>query len=163
MQNNRFYGDNILLILVLVNMIIHLKQQIMNSIDFYKHKLAFEIDSADLHLLMRSDEIKNVVIIDTRLIEAFEKEHIINAINLPNREVSNDTLNKLDKDKLYITYCSGIGCNGSTKGAIKLAEAGFKVKELIGGISCWIEEGYETEGIMQNRKTIINCGCQNNY
>ena len=31
------------------------------------------------------------------------------------------------------------------KGALKLAELGFRVKELIGGIDWWKRDGYATE------------------
>ncbi len=34
----------------------------------------------------------------------------------------------------------------STKTAIKLATAGFRVKELIGGLDWWKRDGYPTEG-----------------
>ena len=136
-----------------------LKDAIMKAIDYYKHKLEFETDSADLFNLMQTAEIKNIVIVDTRIKDAYEKEHIVHAINLPNREVTDESLNHLDKNKLYVTYCSGVGCNGSTKGALKLAEAGFIVKELIGGITCWKEEGYETEGLQAFSPPANNCGC----
>lgn len=48
-----------------------------------------------------------------------------------------ESLAELDRAKVYITYCDGIGCNGSTKGAWKLACAGLRVKELIGGLDFW--------------------------
>ena len=51
----------------------------------------------------------------------------------------------LDSTALYVTYCDGIGCNASTKGALKLAELGFQVKELIGGFDWWKRDGYPTE------------------
>ncbi len=56
------------------------------------------------------------------------------------------TTKHLDKFKTYITYCDGIGCNGSTNGALKLAKLGFKVKELLGGLDWWKRDGYATEG-----------------
>jgi len=49
---------------------------------------------------------------------------------------------ELDRSKVYITYCDGIGCNGSTQGAYKLAKLGFRVKELIGGLDFWIRDGH---------------------
>ncbi len=35
--------------------------------------------------------------------------------------MSDLTTSHLDKYKIYITYCDGIGCNASTKGALKLS------------------------------------------
>jgi len=65
----------------------------------------------------------------------------------------------LDKEFLYITYCSGIGCNASTKGAVNRIKLGFRVKELIGGLDWWKRDGYETEGQSVNKLPIINCAC----
>jgi rhodanese-related sulfurtransferase len=50
-----------------------------------------------------------------------------------------------DRGATYVTYCDSVGCNASTKGALKLAELGFQVKELIGGIDWWKRDGYPTE------------------
>ena len=61
---------------------------------------------------------------------------------------------------LYVTYCDGIGCNASTKGALSMARLGFKVKELIGGIEWWKFDGYATEGINANNAgQKIECAC----
>jgi rhodanese-related sulfurtransferase len=48
----------------------------------------------------------------------------------------------LDRSKVYVVYCDGIGCNGSTKGAYKLASLGFQTKELLGGLDWWRRDGH---------------------
>ena len=53
-----------------------------------------------------------------------------------------ETTARLDRSKVYIVYCDGIGCNASTKGAYKLAGLGFRVKELLGGIDWWRRDGH---------------------
>ena len=69
----------------------------------------------------------------------------------------------LDNTLVYITYCDGIGCNGSTKGAWKLASAGLQVKELLGGLDFWrrdqhlIETG-DQQGSLINAEPVA-CGC----
>ena len=50
-----------------------------------------------------------------------------------------------DRGGLVVTYCDGIGCNASTKGALKMAELGFRTKELIGGLDWWKRDGHPTE------------------
>jgi rhodanese-related sulfurtransferase len=65
----------------------------------------------------------------------------------------------LDKTILYVTYCDGIGCNASTKGALNMTRLGFKVKELIGGLDWWKRDGYPTEGTKANPGNVIACGC----
>jgi rhodanese-related sulfurtransferase len=52
---------------------------------------------------------------------------------------------QLDRTKVYVVYCDGIGCNASTKGAYKLAGLGFRVKELLGGLDWWRRDGHAIE------------------
>ena len=73
--------------------------------------------------------------------------------------MSEATTRELDKSKLYVTYCDGIGCNASTKGALNMAKLGFQVKELMGGLDWWKRDGYETKGKKGASGTEITCGC----
>jgi rhodanese-related sulfurtransferase len=114
--------------------------------EHFRTKLAFETDAWDLNEMLRAG--KKVVIIDARTETAFAQEHIPQAINFPHRTMNRESTTKLDRNTLYVTYCDGIGCNASTKGALKLAELGFPVKELIGGIDWWKRDGYPTESTL---------------
>lgn len=69
------------------------------------------------------------------------------------------TTEHLDKNKIYICYCDGIGCNASTKAALKLLTLGFKVKELIGGLDWWKRDGYATERDESQSGLEVDCGC----
>lgn len=120
----------------------------MKQVDFYEAKLRFETDSWDLFEAMSGQE--PVIAVDARSKEAYEKEHIPQSINIPHKTMSELTTAHLDTSKTYITYCDGIGCNASTKGALKLARLGFRVKELLGGLDWWKRDGYATSG---ERKT----------
>jgi rhodanese-related sulfurtransferase len=127
------------------------------QISHYEHKLAFEIDSSDLfEALSRGEQI---VVIDARKPEAYAKSHIPGALNFPHRTMNPETTAKLRKDFLYVTYCDGIGCNASTKGALNLTRLGFQVKELIGGIEWWKRDGYATEGDEKCDGKRAACGC----
>ena len=86
-----------------------------------------------------------MVIIDARSEVSYAQEHIPQSVSFPHRTMTADSTRHLDRNALYVTYCDGIGCNGSTKGALKLAELGFQVRELIGGIDWWKRDGYPTE------------------
>ncbi|MTI19250.1 rhodanese-like domain-containing protein [Rhodobacteraceae bacterium RKSG542] len=123
----------------------------------YQAKLAFEMDSWDLYEAMERGD--NFVVVDGRKEEAFGMERIPGAINLPHRDICTNSTAKLDKGKVYVCYCDGIGCNASTKTAMKLLTLGFEVKELIGGLDWWIRDGYATEGINARAGTEVNCGC----
>jgi rhodanese-related sulfurtransferase len=122
----------------------------------YSNKLKYEIDSWDLNECLKSD--KNVVVIDTRSSASFNAEHISSAVNLPHRLMSSESTAHFDKSFLYVTYCDGIGCNASTKGALALAKLGFTVKELIGGIEWWKRDGYQTS--KGETSEANNCGCE---
>nr|WP_315197778.1 rhodanese-like domain-containing protein [uncultured Flavobacterium sp.] len=128
------------------------------QIQYYENKLAFEMDPSDLFDALNNGE--KVIALDARKAFGFEAEHIPNAINIPHREMSLETTSHLDKEILYVTYCDGIGCNASTKGALNMTKLGFKVKELIGGIEWWKFDGYATEGTQGNSTgQKIECAC----
>ena len=129
----------------------------IDQLNHYKQKLSFETDSWDVYeALSRNDP---VVVVDGRSAEAYAREHIPGAVNLPHREISAETTAHLDKSKLYVCYCDGIGCNASTKTALKLLTLGFQVRELMGGLDWWKRDGYATAGETAQVGTGISCGC----
>jgi len=128
----------------------------MTQLEFYQHKLNYETDSWDLNDALSRKE--DILVIDARSEAAYNKEHIPGAINIPHRTMSQETTGHLDKDATYVTYCDGIGCNASTKGALNMTRLGFKVKELMGGIDWWKRDGYRTEGEHATAATNPTCG-----
>lgn len=42
----------------------------------------------------------------------------------------------------FVVYCAGPHCNGANKAALRLARLGRPVKEMIGGVTGWTEEGF---------------------
>jgi rhodanese-related sulfurtransferase len=127
-----------------------------DQVRHYANKLAYEIDSWDLHVALAAGE--NVVVIDTRVREAFEREHIPGAVSIPHRTMTADSTRHIDRTALVVTYCDGIGCNGSTKGALNIAKLGFQVKELMGGLDWWKRDGHTTHG-GQATELSARCGC----
>ncbi len=128
-----------------------------DQLNHYRSKLAFETDSWDVYEALSRNE--PVVVVDGRSAEAFATEHIPGAVNLPHREIDELSTASLDRSKLYVCYCDGIGCNASTKTALKLLTLGFQVRELLGGLDWWKRDGYATEGTMHQAGTAITCGC----
>lgn len=108
---------------------------------FFEAQLAYRTDPADLATDLLSGEA-GIVVIDTRSPAHYAEGHIPGAINFPHRTMSSATTAGLARDKVYVCYCDGIGCNGSTQGAYKLAALGFRVKELIGGLHWWHQDGF---------------------
>ncbi|TWU56989.1 molybdopterin biosynthesis protein MoeB [Rubripirellula tenax] len=122
----------------------------------YLNKLAYEIDSWDLKVALESDD--KIVVVDARSPDAYRQGHIPGAINIPHRTMSMETTSIVDKDSLVVTYCDGIGCNASTKGALQMLKLGFRVKELLGGLDWWKRDQHPVhcEGSSDGQ---TNCGC----
>lgn len=113
----------------------------------FAQKLEFETDVADLIYDLKKGN-RDFTVIDTRSPKSFALCHIPGAVNLP--KINAETTAELPKDKTCVVYCWGVACNGSTKGAMRLNELGFRAKELIGGIEYWRKEGGEVEGTLGN-------------
>ena len=123
----------------------------------YENKLAFETDSWDLEVALKAGN--NVIVIDARSSEAYQKEHIPGAINIPHRKMNEETTKRLNRASQVVTYCDGIGCNASTKGALNMTRLGFRVKELVGGLDWWKRDGHKTEGAASSSESAA-CGCE---
>lgn len=108
--------------------------------DFMLHKLSFHADAWDVAEDLRN-QIDAIVVIDTRAEALYAQGHVPGAISFPHRLMDAASTATLDRSKTYVTYCDGIGCNGSTKGAYKLAQLGFTVKEMLGGLDFWLRDG----------------------
>lgn len=128
-----------------------------DQIAHYENKLKYEIDSYDLWESITLG--KDIVVVDARSAEAYAERHIPGAVNIPHRTMNSESTAELNKDALYVSYCDGIGCNASTKGALNMARLGFNVKELMGGLDWWIRDGYETEGLQATEGKALVCGC----
>ena len=129
----------------------------IDQMDFYQRKLSYEMDSFDVYeAVERGDPI---VVVDGRSSSAYAEEHIPGAVSLPHREISSNSTEALDRSKLYVCYCDGIGCNASTKTALKLLTLGFQVRELIGGLDWWKRDGYATDGSGVQVGGQVKCGC----
>lgn len=115
------------------------------------------MDPSDLFTALENGE--EIVVIDTRQTFGYDQEHIPGAINLPHGQMTAATTRQLDRTKTYVTYCDGIGCNASTRGALKMTRLGFSVKELIGGLAWWKIDGYATEGTKATAGAAIRCAC----
>lgn len=103
---------------------------------YFDHKLNCETDCSDVYTAIK-EGANDFVLLDVRSNEAFHKSHAVTAINLPHPEITKERMAEYRKSTLFIVYCWGPGCNGATKAGKKLAELGYQVKEMIGGIHYW--------------------------
>ncbi|MBI4347977.1 MAG: rhodanese-like domain-containing protein, partial [Elusimicrobia bacterium] len=71
--------------------------------------------------------------------------HIPGATNIPLADLAK-RLKGLPKDKTIVTYCWHHDCAAAPKAALLLAERGYAVKDLCGGIKAWKDAGFAVEG-----------------
>jgi rhodanese-related sulfurtransferase len=125
----------------------------------FKEKLALTCDPADLAEDL-ANGVDGFIVIDARKPETFAAGHIPGAINIPHRTMTPESTAHLDRSKVMVVYCDGIGCNASIKGAYRLTQLGFRAKELLGGIEWWRRDGYEVHSASGAvAGSGIVCGC----
>jgi rhodanese-related sulfurtransferase len=111
---------------------------------FYKNKKAnsslritnFNEEIIDLKkFCISSQELLNsdIYLINVLDKELFEDFHILNSINIPFEEFTNDLIKTLNKDKTYIFYCSNYYCTASHLCAEMLIKKGFCNVYVYGG------------------------------
>ncbi|WP_455351801.1 rhodanese-like domain-containing protein [Streptomyces sp. SYSU K217416] len=112
---------------------------------YFGASLAFHADVSDVAAVLRAGGEAGFVVLDSRSTEAWDQGYVPGAIHLPTALIPEQAEQLLDKSVPVVTYCWGPGCNGATRAALALAELGYQVKEMLGGIEYWIREGFEVE------------------
>ena len=107
----------------------------------FEARLAFETDCWDVHESLQSPD-RDFVLLDVRGPNAFARGHVPGAINLPHATITAERLAAYPADTLFVVYCAGPHCNGANKAAVRLARLGRPVKEMIGGVTGWLDEGF---------------------
>lgn len=110
----------------------------------FQARLGFETDCADVWYASQH-ETRDFVLLDVRTPTLYAAGHVPGAINLPTRMISEQRLAEYSADTLFVVYCAGPHCNGANKAAVKLARLGRPVKEMIGGLTGWLDEGFGLE------------------
>jgi rhodanese-related sulfurtransferase len=125
----------------------------------FSNRLTFETDCSDVHGSQQVDEV-DFVLLDVRGPLAFERGHVPGAINHPGRLLTAESLAVYPKSSLFVVYCAGPHCNGANKAAVKLAALGYPVKEMIGGVMGWLDEGFElSTRVPRPASAVIGCEC----
>ena len=132
-----------------------------DAVRHFASRLSVETDPSDVYADVESG-VNDFVIIDTRSSAAFADAHIPGAISLPHRQINEHTTSSLSKDTLIVTYCWGPACNAGTKGALRFASLGFRVKEMIGGFEYWIREGFPIEGATTDNPDVVGAMVSSN-
>lgn len=114
------------------------------AVAHFEAEFTFETDCWDTHEALTSGE-PGFVLLDVRSPALFAKGHVPGAINLPHGKIIASKMAQWPKDTLFVTYCAGPHCNGAARGALRLAKLGRPVKIMAGGVTGWIDEGFELE------------------
>lgn len=113
-----------------------------DAVAHFSKRLAFETDCWDVHHAIANDR-QDFVLLDVRGDEGFQSGHLPNAIHLPHWRIDEQAINQFPKETLFVVYCAGPHCNGANKAALALAKLERPVKEMIGGITGWLDEGFQ--------------------
>jgi rhodanese-related sulfurtransferase len=111
------------------------------ALNYFSEPFAFETDCWDVHDALSREP--DFVVIDTRSPELFARGHVPGAINIPQAKIIESRLAQYAPDTVFVAYCAGPHCNGAHRSAIRLARLGRPVKVMIGGITGWLDEGFE--------------------
>jgi rhodanese-related sulfurtransferase len=114
------------------------------ALEHFQARLGLEADCADVWYASRHED-KDFVLLDVRTPTLFAAGHVPGALNMPVRTIAEPRLTEFPPDTLFVVYCAGPHCNGANKAALKLARLGRPVKEMIGGLTGWIDEGFGLE------------------
>lgn len=112
------------------------------AVDHFERQFTFETDCWDTHDALVSGA-PGFVLLDVRSPALFASGHIPGAISLPHGKIIASRMAVYPSDTLFVTYCAGPHCNGAARGAARLARLGYAVKLMVGGITGWIDEGFE--------------------
>ncbi|MDQ0994729.1 rhodanese-like domain-containing protein [Streptomyces sp. V3I7] len=113
---------------------------------FFAARLAFQADVSDVRASLDSGD-PGFVLVDSRGSAGWQQGHVPGAVHLPTADIPTRAASLLDPRIPVITYCWGPGCDGATRAALALAQLGYRVKEMIGGIEYWIREGFPVESL----------------
>lgn len=110
----------------------------------FEAEFGFETDCWDVHQAIAAGHA-DFVLLDVRGHDAFARGHVPTARSLPHRKIVASKLENVPADALFVVYCAGPHCNGASRAAVRLARLGRPVKLMRGGITGWLDEGFEVE------------------
>jgi rhodanese-related sulfurtransferase len=107
----------------------------------FEARLRLETDCSDVHESLK--DRADFVLVDVRSPKLFAAGHVPGAANIPHRTMTAERMAQYPKNTAFVVYCAGPHCNGANKAAVRLARLGYRVKEMIGGITGWRDEDFE--------------------
>lgn len=114
-----------------------------DAVRHFSGSFAFETDCWDVHAaLMQGPDF---ALLDVRSAEDYARGHVPGAAHLPHRKITESRLAAFPAGTKFVVYCAGPHCNGAQRAALRLAQLGRPVKLMLGGMTGWLDEGFEIE------------------
>jgi rhodanese-related sulfurtransferase len=111
------------------------------ALEHFSQKLEFETDCSDVYAAFASGTV-DFVLVDVRSSQLYRNGHVPGAINIPVLTITKERMKEYPLNTVFVVYCAGPHCNGANKAAIRISALGRPVKEMIGGTTGWIDEGF---------------------
>lgn len=108
--------------------------------EHFAAEFTFEADCWDVHDALQGEP--GFVLLDVRSPALFEKGHVPGAINLPHGKIIRSKMARWPED-IVRDLLRRPALQRCRTGALRLAELGRPVKIMAGGVTGWIDEGFE--------------------
>jgi len=115
------------------------------ALAYFERRLTLETDCWDVHEALAQGA--DFVLLDVRSAEHHARGHVPGAVSLPHGKIIGSRLAQYPPDTLFVVYCAGPHCNGADRAAARIARLGRPVKKMIGGVSGWLDEGFDLAAI----------------
>lgn len=122
-----------------------------DALAHFERRLGYETDCSDVHEALK--QTPGFVLVDVRGASLFSAGHVPGSVNIPHRTMTAERMADYPLSTLFVVYCAGPHCNGANKAAVRLARLGYRVKEMIGGITGWCDEGFALHGDRKARSS----------
>ncbi len=109
--------------------------------EYFERKIRYSTGSVELNQMLDSRE--DVVVVDVREAEDYEKGHIPHSINLPHDQWASRA--GLRKDVPNVLVCYSHVCHLAAKAGYEFAGDGYPVLEMEGGFEAWKENDLQIE------------------
>jgi rhodanese-related sulfurtransferase len=111
----------------------------LSAEEYLTAKKEFEVSPRELQVLLE-EEPDTLLVVDARDHASYEKEHILGAKNVPERELA-ARMGTLPKSRRLIVYSWDLDCPLAADAAFRLARSGREARILVGGLEEWRRRG----------------------
>lgn len=116
---------------------------VVGPVEYFRARLEYEIAPRGLKSILDRTP-NNVHVVDVRERGEFDLDHIPGAWSVP-VDALVSAFSSLPKDKMLVVCGEDLTDEQSARAALELAQKGFRVQRLIGGMAEWRRNGFPME------------------